>query len=126
MKIRIYYEDTDHGGVVYHANYLKFLERARSERFFGAGLSPEVGNAHFVVSQINARFIAPAKFGDLIVISSDLMDVKNASFTLLQEIFLAEKKLFSATVTLAFVENGKPKRLDKSTKDLIVQMFGSN
>lgn len=123
MKIRIYYEDTDFGGVVYHSNYLKFLERARSERFFSAGHSPVVGNAHFVVSAISAKFISPAKFGDLIEVKSDLINMKNASFELLQEIFLGEKKLFSATVTLAFVENGKPKRIDEATKELITKQF---
>lgn len=124
MQIRIYYEDTDFGGVVYHANYFKFLERARSERFFAAGVSPAVGNAHFVVSKLEAKFIAPAKFGDLIEVRSDLIQMKNLSFSLLQEIYLQDKKLFSATVTLAFVESGKPKAIDKEIKDLILQKFG--
>ena len=60
MQLRVYYEDTDTGGVVYHSNYLNFCERARSELFFQRGLSPHKTNAFFVVSHIDAKFIKPA------------------------------------------------------------------
>ncbi len=57
MKYRIYYEDTDCGGVVYYANYLKFCERARSELFFQKGLSPHNNDEFFVVKNVNADYI---------------------------------------------------------------------
>ena len=57
MKFRIYYEDTDCGGVVYYANYLKFCERARSELFFQKGLSPHKDNEFFVVKSVMADYI---------------------------------------------------------------------
>ncbi|MGE4457522.1 MAG: hotdog domain-containing protein, partial [Arcobacteraceae bacterium] len=52
MQIRVYYEDTDTGGVVYHSNYLNFCERARSEAFFRLGMSPELSSGHFVAKRI--------------------------------------------------------------------------
>lgn len=122
MQIRVYYEDTDCGGVVYHSNYLKFIERARSELFFARGLSPHIGNAHFVVTHIDARFLRPAKLGDQLAIKTTLIKLQNASFSLDQRIFLGELELFNAVVDLAFVENGKPKRIDQQTKELIATL----
>ena len=73
VKIRVYYEDTDAGGVVYHANYLKFCERARSELFFERGLSPAIDGGHFVVSQIEASFHSPAKLGDTLIVKNSII-----------------------------------------------------
>ena len=67
MKIRIYYEDTDAGGIVYHANYIKYCERARSEMFFGSEVKPFSKDGHFVVSEIRAKFKKPAVLSDILI-----------------------------------------------------------
>ena len=111
MKIRIYYEDTDVGGVVYFANYLKFCERARSEIFFQKNLSPHTQEAFFIVKNIEADYIKPAVFGDEIEVKTTLLEQKKASVKLLQEIFKDNQKLFSSKVTLAYVKNLKPSKI---------------
>ena len=123
MKIRVYYEDTDAGGVVYHANYLKFCERARSELFFERGLSPAIDGGHFVVSQIEASFHSPAKLGDTLIVKNSIIGIKGASLHLKQEIFKEDKKLFNLTSTLVFVTDGKPSRLKPRTKALLDELF---
>ena len=95
MKIRVYYEDTDTGGVVYHSNYLNFCERARSEAFFRLGMSPELSSGHFVAKRIEADYIASAKLGDLLEVRTELLDMKGASFVLKQTITKEEKRFLN-------------------------------
>ena len=83
MKIRVYYEDTDAGGIVYHSNYLKFCERARSEFFFSKNMSPIIDGAHFVVRKMDCDFIFSAKFADVLEVTTTLVEMKKASFTVL-------------------------------------------
>lgn len=123
MKIRVYYDDTDAGGVVYHSNYLKFCERARSEIFFAHGKSPAIDGAHFVVKHIEADFIKSAKLGDLVEVKGKLLELKNASLRLEQSIWLDDVKLFSMTSILAFVKEGKPLRIDEETKAFFTSVF---
>ena len=82
MKYRIYYEDTDCGGVVYYANYLKFCERARSELFFQKDLTPHNNNEFFVVKSVNADYIKSAVFGDIIEVKTKLVEKKSASIVM--------------------------------------------
>ena len=103
MKTRVYYDDTDAGGVVYHANYLKFCERARSDLFYEHGKSPAVNGGHFVVRHLEADFIKSAKLGDLIEVKSEMIELKNASLILKQEVWRDDVKLFAMTSTLAYV-----------------------
>ncbi|CAM2782466.1 YbgC/FadM family acyl-CoA thioesterase [Helicobacter burdigaliensis] len=107
MKIRIYYEDTDCGGIVYHANYLKYCERARSEWFFALGLSPQTDNLGFVVKSMQIEFLHPAKLGDLLEVKTKILELKSASILLEQEIFLQEKKIFCATILLVCITQNK-------------------
>ena len=100
MQIRVYYEDTDCGGIVYHANYIKYCERARSDFFFSQGIPPIQDNIGFVVKSMQIDFLSPAKLGDLLEIQTQILECKKASILLLQEIFLAQKKIFSAEVLL--------------------------
>ena len=65
MRIRVYYEDTDCGGIVYHTNYIKYCERARSELFFAQGTPPSHATCGFVVSALEAKFLGFAKLGDI-------------------------------------------------------------
>lgn len=75
-QTRIYYEDTDCGGIVYHANYLKYCERARSEWFFAQGILPQQNNIGFVVKNMNLEFLSPAKLGDLLTIHTEILEQK--------------------------------------------------
>ena len=113
MKIRIYYEDTDAGGIVYHTNYLKYCERARSEYFFSSNIDIMSENSHFVVKNLEANFVKPAYLGDLIEIKTSILEIKNASIKLKQEVFKDDIKLFSMNILLVFVKNGKVTRMDE-------------
>ncbi|WP_107708762.1 YbgC/FadM family acyl-CoA thioesterase [Campylobacter concisus] len=124
MKIRIYYEDTDAGGIVYHTNYIKFCERARSEAFFQAGLNFTKESGYFVVSSLEAKFIASAVLGDEIFVRSKVLEIKKASIVLEQEIYKfddknAEKLLFRATITLAFMKEEKLAKINDEIKKFL-------
>jgi len=110
MNIRVYYEDTDAGGIVYHTNYIKYCERARSEIFFSKGEMPTDGEkSGFVVKNINANFIGMATLGDMLEVRSEVLKQKTASVIIKQTIFKDEKKIFEMDVTLVFVRDGRPK-----------------
>ena len=125
MKIRIYYEDTDAGGIVYHTNYIKYCERARSEAFFEAGLNFTKEGGYFVVSALEAKFLASAVLGDEVFVRTKLVELKKASLVLEQEIYKfdekkdVEKVLFKATITLAFMKDGRLAKIDESMKTFI-------
>jgi len=124
VKIRIYYEDTDAGGIVYHTNYIKFCERARSEAFFQAGLNFTKEGGYFVVSSLEAKFIASAVLGDEIFVRSKVLEIKKASLVLEQEIYKFddkndEKLLFRATITLAFMKEEKLAKINDEIKKFL-------
>ncbi|WP_103641146.1 YbgC/FadM family acyl-CoA thioesterase [Campylobacter concisus] len=124
MKIRIYYEDTDAGGIVYHTNYIKFCERARSEAFFKAGLNFTKESGYFVVSSLEAKFIASAVLGDEVFVRTKILELKKASLVLEQEIYKfddknAEKLLFRATITLAFMKEEKLAKINDEIKKFL-------
>ncbi len=123
MKIRVYYDDTDAGGVVYHANYLKFCERARSELFFQHGKTPVLEGGHFVVKHIEADFIRSAKLGDLLEIKTELITLKNASLHVKQTIYQADELFFSIKCQLAFVKDQKICKIDPLTKDFFTKVL---
>jgi len=112
VKIRIYYEDTDAGGIVYHTNYLKYCERARSELFFSNGLVPFDGEkSGFVVRRVEANFLGSAKLGDIVEVKTELVQIKRVSITLKQKILKGKKEIFNAYITLAFIKNSKPSKI---------------
>ena len=124
MKIRVYYEDTDTGGVVYHSNYLNFCERARSEAFFAQGMSPVLESGHFVARRVNAEFYSSAKLGDSLEVVTKLVEVKAASFTLKQTIYRNDEKIFELDILLVYITfDGKVQKLDKESKSLITSLF---
>jgi acyl-CoA thioester hydrolase len=124
MKIRVYYEDTDMGGVVYHSNYLNFCERSRSEAFFSRGLSPVLKDGHFVARKVNADFYKSAKLGDMLEIKNFLIEMKAASFTLRQEIYKKDEKIFELEILLAHISfDGKVQKMKEKTKEQIVSLF---
>lgn len=104
MNIRVYYEDTDVGGVVYHSNYLNFCERARSQLFFDAGRSPILSGGHFVAKHIEADYLKSAKFGELLEVKTTLIQIKNVSFSLLQQIFRDDEKVFEMKIDLVYLD----------------------
>lgn len=123
MKIRVYYEDTDAGGIVYHANYLKYCERARSEFFFSQGLTPIIDDAHFVVRKMDCDFLSSALFADELDVTSEIEVINKASFVMIQEVKKDTKVLFRTRVTLVLAKDGKPKRIDQNIKDMLQSLF---
>lgn len=114
LPVRIYYEDTDAGGVVYYANYLRFCERARSEwlRVLGFGQQQllAAGGPLFVVRSVRADYLAPARLDDSLTVASTIHDLRNVSVLFFQRIFREDKLLFTAEVKIASVSpgNGRP------------------
>jgi len=124
VQIRVYYEDTDTGGVVYHSNYLNFCERARSESFFRLGLTPVLQNGHFVAKRVEADYISSAKLGDELHVDTKLTEMRAASFKLMQSIYREDKKIFELHITLAYINfKGKPQRITKDVEELISSLF---
>jgi acyl-CoA thioester hydrolase len=124
VKLRVYYEDTDTGGVVYHSNYLNFCERARSEAFFTKDLSPVLESGHFVARKVTAEYFSSTKLGDLLDVKSELLQMKAASFILKQTIFKDEKRIFELEIVLAYINfEGRPQKIDAKTKEMILSLF---
>ena len=121
---RIYYEDTDAAGVVYYANYLKFLERARSEAIYSLGLSNkkllDKEGVIIIVKSCNIEYKKPAKFEDEIEITSKINEVKHSSFKMHQLIKKKSDIISVADVTLVTINvKGKPVRVPNMLKKLI-------
>jgi len=114
LPIRVYYEDTDFSGAVYHANYLKFCERARSDclRLLGIHHSEMHGTASFVVRRMVCDFLKPAMIDNLLEVETRFVEFAGARMELTQTVMRSGEKLFEARVTVALVDGrGKPKRL---------------
>lgn len=115
--IRVYWEDTDAGGVVYYANYLKFLERARTEWLSHLGLEQDhlvqVAGVVFVVRRVEADYLQPARFNDRLVVSSELAHLGNASLTMRQQVLRDGSVLLKAIVKVACVQQSgfRPARI---------------
>lgn len=116
-QVRIYYEDVDAGGICYHSKYLNFCERARSELFFSKDSSPIHGEYHFVVKHIDADFLTPAQFGDIITVETSISEFKGASITMLQEIKNQDGiLLFSMNVLVVCLKGNKVSKIPDSYK----------
>ena len=115
-NFKVYYEDTDAGGVVYYANYLKFLERARSEAIYSIGFSnldlKRTNDVIIVVKSCNINYIRPAKFEDKLSVNSSIISISKASFKMNQIIIRQEEKITEAEVVLVTINSsGKPTKL---------------
>ncbi|MDH6265574.1 acyl-CoA thioester hydrolase [Rhizobium sp. SG_E_25_P2] len=114
---RVYYEDTDFSGVVYHARYLHFLERGRTDflRCLGveqSEMTVEGEKAAFVVRRMEIDFLTSARMDDILTILTRTDTVTGARMTLRQTIFIDQKRLMEATVTIALINTaGRPRRL---------------
>lgn len=104
LTLRVYYEDTDLAGIVYYANYLKFIERARTEWVRTRGIDQtrlrEDRGIVFAVRRVEADYLRPARFDDLVEVRTALRGVTGARIVLGQDVLRGEALLFSATVTL--------------------------
>ena len=112
-EIKVYYEDTDAGGVVYYSNYLKFLERARTEMIESVGLSNkqllEQNKTLIIVKSCNIEYISPAKLEDKITIYSSIESFSKASFVTVQNIQRDDNSIVKARLKLVTVnQEGKP------------------
>ena len=108
--LRVYYEDTDLAGIVYYANYLKFIERGRSEWVRARGvdqvrLKAESGLV-FAVRRVEAEYLRPARFDDELVVTTELRELGGARIALWQEVLRGEQRLFTAAVTLVCLGQG--------------------
>jgi len=116
FKSKVYYEDTDSGGVVYYANYLKFIERARTNLIQELGFSlkslSEKYDTHFVVKNINCNYIQSAKLEDELIIQTKFIELKKASFELEQSIIRDGKVIFDSKVLMVNVNSsGRPLKI---------------
>ncbi len=120
--VRVYYEDTDAGGVVYHSTYLNFMERARTEWLRHLGFEQnylkDVLNVIFVVHSMQIAFRKPAKFNDMLIITSEISKIGHGSFEFLQKISVNQQILIEAQVKIACVQavNFKPTAIPEKIK----------
>ena len=124
-SFKVYYEDTDSGGVVYYANYLKFLERARTDAITSLGFSnnkiKEKFGIYIIVKSCNLNFFKSAKLEDNLKIVSKVLEVKNVSIKMRQNIYVNESMITEVQILLASInKEGKPSKLpDEFKKQLI-------
>ncbi|MFX0544982.1 tol-pal system-associated acyl-CoA thioesterase [Roseovarius sp. S1116L3] len=116
FDIRVYYEDTDMGGIVYHANFLKFIERARSDWVAGMGIDQrsmkEKDGLAFAVRRIECDYLMAARFDDRLEVQTEVQSVSGARLTLRQQVMRAGEPIFAATVTIVcLTDTGHPARL---------------
>jgi len=124
FKTKVYYEDTDSGGVVYYANYLKFIERARTNLIQELGFSlkslSEQYDCHFVVKNIKCNYIQSAKLEDELSIQTKFIDIKKASFELEQNIYKENNVIFKSKVLMVNINStGKPIKIPDSLSSVI-------
>jgi acyl-CoA thioester hydrolase len=116
FKTKVFYEDTDSGGVVYYANYLKFIERARTnliqELGYSLKLLSEKYDCHFVVKNIECNYIQSAKLEDELSIQTKFTEIKKASFKLEQIIYREDMAIFESKVLMVNINSkGKPLKI---------------
>ena len=123
FPVRVYYEDTDMGGVVYHANYLRFIERARSDWVRKLGNDQNAmrdAGVVWVVRRIECDYLAPARFDDALVVETELASLSGARLVMEQVVKRGEEALFTARVTAVCMNGaGKPVRLPAEIRTLL-------
>jgi acyl-CoA thioester hydrolase len=132
FPIRVYYQDTDAGGVVYHANYLGFAERARTEALRALGVPhSELTALHgliFMVRRVKLDYLAPARLDDALTVTSVPLAVRGASVDLRQTIMLGAIRLVDIEIQLACVQaaTGRPGRIPPRWRDAFALMMGAS
>jgi acyl-CoA thioester hydrolase len=125
MSVRVYYEDTDFSGIVYHANYLRFMERGRTNhlRLLGSNhralfeeAEREMPGFAFVVRSMRIEFLKPARMDDVLDVVTFAKDVKGASITLQQQVLRGTELLVGAHVRVACVSGGRARPIPKALR----------
>ena len=124
LALRDYYEDTDFSGSVYHASYLRFLERARTELLRALGVehtkliaTGDPGGCHFVVLAMSLEFLKPAFMDDLLSVETGVCSLGGASIEMKQVIRRAHEVLLTADLRIALVGGGRPRRIPAEILD---------
>jgi acyl-CoA thioester hydrolase len=115
FPLRVYFEDTDVAGIVYYANYLRFIERARSDMLRLIGVDQrgalESGEGVYAVAELAVKYRAPAKLGDDLLVATEIEEVRAASVLIHQQVRRGDEVLADARVTAAFLTpDGRPRR----------------
>jgi acyl-CoA thioester hydrolase len=123
LPIRVYYEDTDAGGIVYHTSYLRFAERGRTEMLRDAGFEHaeilKTQGIAFTVIFMQVDFKSPARLDDLLVVKTGMKEVKGASMVMAQQIFRGDTLLVDITVKIACIDKtGKAARLPEAVRGI--------
>ena len=129
FALRVYFEDTDTAGIVYYANYLRFMERARSDMLRAVGIDQraalEAGDGVYAVAEVAIRYRAPAKLEDELVVVSEVREVRAASCVIQQRVMRGAQILTDATVTAAFLSpDGRPKRQPRAWVEKFERLKG--
>ncbi|WP_372571266.1 tol-pal system-associated acyl-CoA thioesterase [Ruegeria jejuensis] len=123
FPIRVYYEDTDMGGIVYHANYLRYIERARSDWVRNLGNDQNAmreAGIVWVVRKIEAEYLAAARFDEELVVETEMSKLSGVRLTMTQLVKRGETEIFRATVTAVCMNSdGKPVRLPAEIRALL-------
>lgn len=131
IDVRVYYEDTDFSGVVYHANYLRFFERGRTEAMRAAGGShAEMMEAEeplaFTVRDLSVEYLRPARVDDLLSVETDLVELKGARMIFDQAVKKDGEALATARVTVACMTmTGRPRRIPPPLRELLEKALGA-
>lgn len=124
LRLRVYYEDTDFSGVVYHANYLRYLERGRTDYLRLAGvdqsrLHAEEGGLAFVVRRMKLDFLAPARMDDVLDVETRVAEARGASLTMSQRVLRGGVELLTAEVLVACIRDGRAARIPPAVFGLL-------
>ena len=119
FPLRVYFEDTDVAGIVYYANYLRFMERARSDLLRAIGVDQrgalEDGTGVYAVAEVSIRYKAPARLGDDLIVVTDIEEIRASSVLIHQQVRRTSELLADAMVTAAFLTpEGRPRRQPKA------------
>lgn len=115
FPLRVYFEDTDVAGIVYYANYLRFIERARSDMLRLIGVDQrgalEGGEGVYAVAELTVKYRAPARLGDDLIVATEIEAVRGVSVLIHQRVMRGDELLADARVTAAFLtSDGRPRR----------------
>jgi acyl-CoA thioester hydrolase len=131
FALRVYFEDTDVAGLVYYANYLKYMERARSDMLRAVGIDQravlEAGEGVYVVAEARIKYRRPARLDDALVVLSEVQDVRAASCVIHQRVMRGPEILADAMITAAFLSaDGRPKRQPREWMDRFERLKGDS
>ena len=123
LPIRVYYEDTDMAGIVYYANYLRYIERARSDWVRGLGIDQNAMKAQglvFAVRRVEADYLMPARLGDELVVETEVVQVTGARLVMDQVVKRGKDRLFHAIVTVVVItDTGHPARMPANIRHML-------